>query len=142
MRNLTSFTVRGALKGGKLMLDNERYFLGMLMGFADCKVRVVIEHLAKPRSSNQRKYYWGVVLPVIGEYIGETPERLHAIFKEKYLREKVLWRGGEIFIPRRSEELTSNEYSEFMTSVLLEAAELGVEVPPPDPDMVARKTAS
>lgn len=131
-RPLDTFTARGRLKDGKLIMDSDKYFRGMLFNFEDCPVRVIVERIRKEHSKQQRGYYRAVVLPMIAEYVGETPERLHTIFKEKYLREKVLWRGGEMYVPRSTEELSSNEYAEYLTNVLLEAADLGIVIPEPD----------
>lgn len=139
-RVLDTFTSRAELKSGKLILDKPSYFKGMLMQFSDCKVRVVVERLKKEKSRQQRGYYWGVVLPIIAEHVGHTPERLHDIFKQKYLLEKVLWRGGDIHIPKSTEELTSNEYAEYVSNIILEASELGIVVPEPDKELAVRRT--
>lgn len=139
MKSLTTFVHQGKLVNGKLVHDNERYFLGMLSQFEDCRVRTIVEKLRGTRSSNQNRYYWGVVLPVIGEYMGERPEDLHEIFKSRFLRRKRVWRGGEITTLRSTSELTSDEMAVYLDQVCQEAAELGCVVPPADKEWAVKE---
>ena len=83
---LTRFISRASLKDGKLVLDNPRWFRTCLLKYDDTdKVRITIEKERGTRSQKQNKYYWGVVLALIAEYMGEQPEDLHEIFKAKFL---------------------------------------------------------
>lgn len=117
---------------GRLVLDNERWFRGMLQGYDDCKVTVVVERQKSHPSSEQRGYLWGVVYPEISRHTGHSPDELHEIFKARHLVKKHLWRGAELTTVRSTGDLTMNELAEFITDVVVEAGELGIEVPPPD----------
>jgi hypothetical protein len=51
-----------------------------------------------PKSSNQQnRYYWGVIVKLISEYTGHTPEEVHAILKYKFLRRRS--QEGFEFVP-------------------------------------------
>lgn len=131
-KKLDTFVAFGKIENGKLVLKNDRYFRGMIAFFTDCPVRVVIERVKRGRSSNQNAYYWGVVLPEIALHTGHAAEELHEIFKAKYLKRKHVWRGGEILTIKSTTDLTTGEFAEYLSNVLLEAADLGIEIPEAD----------
>lgn len=132
MKKLDSFIFTGSLIAGKIIPKNPRYVRGMLATYADTEIRVVVERRKRSRSREQNNYYWGVVLPEIATHTGHSAEELHEIFKAKYLSRKVLWRGGDIKIPSSTTDLSTNEFAEFLQNVILEAGELGIEIPEAD----------
>jgi hypothetical protein len=137
---LTRFAARASLKDGKLVLKNARFFRAMLARYDDTeKVRVVVERETGSKTNRQLGYLFGVVYPEIAAHTGHTVDELDAIFKAKHLHAKVMWRGGEVTTIRSKADLTSEEMGEYITAIILEAAELGIEVPPPDPGLVARR---
>lgn len=123
---------KGQLKEGKLVLDNPRWFRGMLALNEDCKVTVTVERQRNSKSQEQLGYLWGVVYLEISKHTGHTPEELHEIMKARHLRRKHLWRGSQITTVGSLGDLTTNEAAEFLSSVILDAGEMGIEVPPPD----------
>lgn len=139
MKKLDSFIFTGALINGKVIPKNPRYVRGSLAMFADSDIRVVVERKRTKRSKEQQGYYWGVILPYISEHTGHTSEELHEVFKHKYLSQKVIWRGGEMSIPRSTTVLSTNEMAEYLTNIILEAGELGIQVPEPDAKEVMRR---
>lgn len=132
MKRLDSFVFTGALRKGVVTPQNPRYVRGSLALYDDCDIRVVVERRKRSRSKEQNNYYWGVVLPEIALHTGHSAEELHEIFKTRYLAKKVLWRGGEMKIPKSTSELSTNEFTEFLQCVILEAKELGLTIPEPD----------
>lgn len=131
-REFDRLTHHARIEGGKLVLDNPRWFKGMLQMYSDAVVVVTVERKRKSRSKEQLGYLWGVVYPLISQHTGHSPEDLHDIFKSKYLRSKKVWRGGDVVVVGTTTDLSTNEMAEFMTNVIVEAGELGIEVPPPD----------
>ena len=133
MKKLTTFTSRGSIKDGRLVLDNEHHFKGYISLYEDTpKVRIIVEKERGTRTKQQNRYYWGIVLSLIAEHMGERPEDLHEILKSKYLRRKRVWRGGEITILRSTADLTSDEFGEYIDQCIQEGSELGVVIPMPD----------
>lgn len=131
-RKFERISHHGRLTDGKLVLDNSHWFKGMLMQFADTPVTITLERKVKSKSKQQLGYYWGVVLPLISQHTGYSPNDLHDIFKTKFLRSKLIWRGGDMTVVGSTQGLSTNEMAEFITNVILEANELGIEVPTPD----------
>lgn len=139
MKQLKTFVHHGVIKEGKLVLDNPRYFKGMVMGFADAKVRLVLEKIRGVRTKKQNAYYWGVVLELIAEHTGYLAEEVHEVMKSKFLRQKKVWRGGEITVLRSTSELTSDEFGEYIEQVRAEGAEMQIEIPDPDKDYYVKE---
>jgi len=131
-KKLNRLAAQGRLKEGKIVLNNERWFNGHLSLYEDCPITLIVERKAKDRSKEQLGYLWGVVYPCISEYTGYSPEDLHELFKAKFLKNKMVWRGSDIFTVKSTQQLKSGEMAEFITNVIVEAADLGIEVPPPD----------
>ena len=132
MKQLKAFVHHGQLKQGKLILDNPRYWKGMVMGFADAKVRIVLEKIRGTRTQKQNRYYWGVVLELIANHTGYLTEEVHEVMKSKFLRSKKVWGGGEITILRSTSDLTSDEFAEYIEQVRVEATEMEINIPDPD----------
>jgi hypothetical protein len=134
MKPLNRLTARGDLIGGKLVMKNPKWFRGMLQQYDDCAVMVTVERKRKSRSKEQLGYLWGVVYPTISEHTGHSPEELHAIYKAKFLKRKVHWRGADMAVLTSTSRLTANEMAEFITNIIVDAAELEIEIPEPDKD--------
>lgn len=133
MKTLDHFQYPARLiEGGIIVASNERYTKGMLAFYEPCEVVVYVERRKKNRSKEQMGYYWGVVLPEIAIHTGHSQEELHKIFKVKYLMQKMIWRGANVFTPRSTSELTTNEFAEYLSTIILEANEMGITVPPAD----------
>lgn len=132
MKSLKTFVAHGQIKDGVHSFDNERHVKGMLSLFSNTKTRVVFEKPRGTRSKNMNNYYFGVVLPEISEHTGFLVEELHEIFKSKYLRSKRVWRGGDMTVLKSTSSLTTDEFGEYLSSVILEAGELGITIPEAD----------
>lgn len=78
-------TFYGEVKNGNLILEKpERYaeYLRVISG----PVMVVLKRPKKPRTLSENNYYWGVVIQMISDETGATPEEVHQAFKWKFLR--------------------------------------------------------
>ncbi len=139
-KKLDNFIFTGELRGGKVVPKNPRYVRGSLQTYDDCEIRVVVERRKREKSKEQLGYLFGVVYPEISTHTGHTVTELDLLMKSKFLKGKVLWRGTEMVVAGSKAQLTSNELSEFISSVILEANELGIEIPPPDKELTVMKT--
>ena len=75
---------RGEVKGGKLKLDNPQSYLVELSKFEGKRIELTIRQERNVRSLNQNSYYWGVVIEILSDYFGYTPEELHEELKLKF----------------------------------------------------------
>ncbi len=91
---------------------------------------VVIRRKRKFRSSEQNRYYWGVVLDYISNETGHEPDELHTAFKMKYLKKYDA--NGLQFI-QSTTELTTCEFMAYIEQVRRFAAvELSIAIPDPE----------
>lgn len=90
---------------------------------------VEITNKKPKRTTQQNSYYWGVYLPTIAKETGEHDlDRLHALFKAKFLTKEIAKVLNEkVRITRSTTDLSVSEFAEFIMHI----EELtGVAAPP------------
>ena len=133
LRKLSTFVSSAAIKDGKLVLENPAYFKTIVSGYEDTpNVRITLEKKRGAKTLNQLGYLYGVVYVEIARHTGYSVQELDAIFKAKYLKKSLKWRGSELVTITSKADLTSDEMGEFISAVVLEGSELGCEIPDPD----------
>jgi hypothetical protein len=123
---------RGRVEKGILRLAPGFYaYLGSLEGL---EVEVVVRKKRSKRSDQQNRYYWGVVVKMIADHCGYTPEEMHEALKFKVLGSESPDDHGLVKI-RSTAALSTDEFSQYVNKVVQFAAmSLGVFIP--DPSMV------
>lgn len=93
---------------------------------------LTIKKRSKPRSLNENSYYHGVIVKMIAEYCGYTPEEAHDALKWEFLR-----KDGVIPTIRSTTDLSTIEFEEYCSKIRMWASkELGVYIPSPnEPDL-------
>lgn len=78
---------QGRIENGNLRLENPaRYELWLaLLNGKD--VEVIVRKKRKQRSLRANRYYWGVVIKMIADFLGYAPEECHEALKRKFLGE-------------------------------------------------------
>ena len=78
----------GTVRKGMLAVNRADVFKTYLLQFDGKPVAISVKTAAKtkPRSLNENNYYWGVVIPLIGQSTGYLPEEVHESLKHKFLR--------------------------------------------------------
>jgi len=71
----------GKVENGKLVLDNKGRFTDDIRSREGKRVFLTVSDNKRDRSSNQNRYYWGVVIQLICEHTGHTPDEVHNIVK-------------------------------------------------------------
>jgi len=78
----------GVIKKGKLdIVDHEKDAIKRWCRTFkdDTKIDVTIRKHSSKRTNEQNKYYWGVVIPILGDYFGhDNPEDMHEDLKQKF----------------------------------------------------------
>ena len=81
------------------------------------------------RSEKQNRYYWGVVLKIIGDDTGYTPDEIHQLMQKEFLK---YTHKGEVFF-RSTTSLNTKEMEQYLEQVRRFAStELGIFVPLPN----------
>jgi hypothetical protein len=103
------------------------------------KIVVTVEPVRSSLSLNQLACLWGVVYPSIASHTGHTATEIHEISKRLLLPPRITkFRGREIKMAGTTTALSEGEMAEFITRVIAEAADMGINVPPASLDHQSR----
>jgi len=124
----------GVTKG---KLDNPEIFNEDLRHFEGKRFRMILTN-DKKRSNEQNKYWWGVLIKGIGDWLREsgndvTDEDVHEFIKMKYLGKKEVVINGKTFERYRSTaELTTLEFSDLKDKIQRDFAQRGLIIKDPN----------
>lgn len=118
----------GNILKGKVIFDNQEEFKTYVGCLEGQRVFVTIQKEAAKRSNDQNAYYWGVVIQLISDNTGHTPDEVHEAMKMMFL--KVPGTGGLPETIRSSAKLSTKDFGEFVEKVKRWAASsIGVYCP-------------
>jgi len=119
---------RGTVEHGALKIYNPD-FISFLRQFEGKVLFLTIQPEKRPRSVEQNKYYWGVVIDVIGRHLGYSAEEAHEALKWHFL----IKLGEVLPTVKSTTELTTVEFEEYLAKIRQWAAEfLNVSIPEPN----------
>lgn len=105
----------------------------------DGEVLVAVTRRKASRSQQQNRWYWGVIVELLSEHTGYTPDEVHEVLKAKFLPKRVALADGngevkgEFVIGGTTTTLDKLAFGEFCEAIRTWAAdELGVVIPDPD----------
>lgn len=131
-----------SVKGGRLFLRNRRDFDRQIAQFRDgAEVEVEVTIRRATRSVNQNAYYWGVVVHLLSEHTGYTPDEVHEFLKMKFIPKRVALADGngevvdEYVLGGSTRKMNTIQFGEFMDDVKRFAAET-LDCVIPDPNEV------
>ena len=117
------------MKAGKFIPDNPATFRKAFYLHEGKQVQLSVTRKREKRSSNQNKYYWGVVLPLIAEITGYTIDESHDAMKMQFL----VKRTAKVPTTKSTTDLSTAEMEEYLESIRRFAAvELSCYVPLPN----------
>lgn len=124
--------LRAKIEDGKVVwhgIDAKRW--QTLMKFLENQdVEITIGKRNKKATPSQRKYYWAVIVAMIAEAAGYTPEEAHEALKWQFLK---CHENSAIPTVRSTEDLTTVEREEYHARCRQLAAETyGLYVPDPN----------
>lgn len=88
----------------------------------------------RKRSLAQNAYYWGVVLKVLGQHIGDSAEALHKDMASRFLPHMIRYPNGEMrIVPGQTSESNTLEFSQYIEKIRNFAqTTLGCYIPEPN----------
>ena len=121
----------GKIENGKLKLDDIVGFKKYLLGLEDKKVQVIVRKFKTSRSLKQNSYYWGVIVPIIADWVGEGDrESIHEALKEKFLKVRT---SKGLKIVQSTTKLTTTEFEIYLEKVKRWASmECNLVIPDPN----------
>ena len=116
------------IENGKIIFFNSELLRNYLKAYEGKHLNVTFKLPSKNRSNNQNSYYWGVVLPLIAEWVGEeTTEEIHETMKSMFNID----RNKKIPIVKSTVILSTVEFNEYLEKIIIWAAKQGVVIPDP-----------
>lgn len=126
---------------GRLTLDHRGQFNAYLTRFAGEEVDVEVRKHRSKRSSEQNKYWHGVVVALLAERCGYTPMEMHDALKAKFLGQEDMSKG--LIRIGSTAKLNTLDFADLVDRVILWAAEdLGVIIPLPEKEPAKRRKAA
>lgn len=108
----------GKVERGDFIPENPNAFKAAFYGHEGKRVKVTIERFRNMRSGNQNAYYWAVVVPMIGEAIGEDDKNeVHDLLRAQFNYEILVIGEQEIRKPKSTAKLDTTEFSAYIESV-------------------------
>ena len=125
----------GTVRSAKLILDKSDQFKKHLATFPDEKrVEVTVEKITHPRSNQQNRYYWGVVVKEIAQHTGHDAEQIHELLKLRFSPRWHFWSENvrSVDIPTSTTRLDTLAFVEYTEKCRVWANEfLGLQIPLP-----------
>ncbi len=118
----------GKIEKGKLLLDNVSSFNSYKTSFEGKRIQLILRKYKTQRSIPENNYYWGVIIKILADYLGYTPEETHEALKWKFLR-----KGGKIETVRSTTDLTTTEAEIYYENIRIwSLTEYQVKIPLPN----------
>lgn len=130
--------LHGKIECNRFLPENPEYFKNVFRSFEGKRVTLTVGRYRKPRSDMENRYYWGVVVNMISDAMGESDkEYVHEILKSLFLEEVKYKTVGDRQIKlkrvKSTTELSTVEMESYMESIRRWAASfLGVVIPEPN----------
>lgn len=120
----------GRIENGQIILDDQHLFDKQKLSLEGKKVDMTLEKYKTQQSIPQLKFYWGVVIPAVCEYVGDWDrEAVHYALKEMFLVARNS-KGLKIIPSIRS--LTTTESEIYVEKIRAWLAEEGIILPEPN----------
>ncbi len=119
---------------GEVRADGRLYFYDrrradqFIATLAGQVVTVDIDKIKRQRSDNQNRWYWGCIIPTLGDYLGYDKEELHSALKFRFLQTHA---DGPLPTVRSTASLSTKEFAEYCDNCVRLAAEMGVVIEDP-----------
>ena len=130
----------GTVKQGRVHLHNRRQFdqqVGQFRDGATVQLEVTIKRAS--RSLQQNSWYWGVIVELIAEYTGYTPDEVHEFLKAKFIPKRlaIADANGEVVdeyvLGGSTRKMNTLQFGEYCEQIRIWAAEtLDVNIPDPE----------
>jgi hypothetical protein len=118
----------GLVNQGVFIPDDKKYYLALAKR-NNKRTTITIGSPEKMQSCSQRRYYWAVVVEIIADYFGYTPEEMHEIFKPMFFKEHN--DKGFEYIKSTTAYLTV-EFEAKLSNIRRWAATRGIYIPLPN----------
>lgn len=125
---------------GKLILPQRNAFVKDLAVFKGKDVVITVEKKGKKRSTEQNRYYWGIVIPLVKQGLIDVGYRMTTELTHDFLRDKfciveiVNEITGEVITTKgKTSEMSTSQMMDYFAQISQWAAEwLNIQIPEPE----------
>ena len=125
---------RGHVEKGRNILDEPERYMVHVAGLEGKRTEQTLRKNRETRSDRQNRYYWGVVIELLSQHCGYSPEEMHEALKIKFLSDRTMDDHGLVKV-RSSAKLTTDEFIQYTNEVVIWAAQ-SLQIFIPDPTSV------
>ena len=130
----------------KLHINNRKAFIADLKRFAGKNVEIVVKLKRSTRSTQQNRYYWGIVVPLVMQGLIElghdvNKQETHEFIKANFNYEEIVNKDtGELFrMTKSTARLNKNDFGVMIEKLKVFASEyLNVYIPEPNEDLTLK----
>ena len=90
--------------------------------------KINIQSIRHTRSLNQNKYYWGVIIKMLGDEFGYIAEEMHDALRMRFLQVHT----NKLPTIKSTTELSTKEMEEYLSKIRQWASEQGIFLPLPN----------
>lgn len=119
------------LPGGLLVMERPQDYNRAVRALAGKHVELLVRKRKTNRSTQQNRYYFGVVVKLLAEYCGYDAQEMHEVLAMRFLRIEDCPVTGA---PRRKRtpKTDTQEFAEYVDHCIRLAADYGVVIPSPN----------
>lgn len=88
----------------------------------DTPVEISFGKVKDYRSTQQNKYYFGVIVKTLSDELGYFPDEIHEILKSMFLKKVALVKGQEIIYSQSTSSLKTDAFEDYMAKIRIWAA--------------------
>ena len=141
MATVSDLVVASAqVKGGKLLIRNRRAFDEQIALLREgWELEVLVKRQRATRSQQANRYYWGVVVEMLHEHTGYTPEEVHELLKMRFIPKRLAVCNGngvvqdEFVLGGSTREMDTEEFGAYVEEICQWAAQdLDLIIPDPE----------
>ena len=128
-----NFILHAKVEDGKLIFFDPEKFRRLLESLSG-PIELVFRKVKSPRSSQQNRYYWGVIVKILADELGYSPEDVHFALRMRFLAPPEGQKGKEsLVLPKSTTALSTKEFEGYQEEIRRWAAEfLGISIPDPN----------
>lgn len=117
---------------GKLNDDSKKMFNAFIAKLQEGdEFHLIPKRPGKKRSLKQNAYYWGVIVNIIAEFMGEDENGAHEALRYRFL--KVRNDRGEVYKIKSTTELSTAQAEDYYAKIRQTfSIEFGVQIPEPN----------
>lgn len=136
---MTDIVTTCSIRNGRMDVRNRQRLAEEVKHAPDGEYTLTLSRKRATRSVQSNRYYWGVVVELLSDHTGYTPDEIHEVLKAKFIPKRLSVSDGngeikgEFVIGGTTTEMNKLEFGEFITRIREWAAEeLHVVIPDPD----------